>query len=181
MLTELTLLSILLVFAIHKHISSILQPLSYFLRTGRLTPLKIDIFAPSFAFPVAFSLIYGFGNIEFTDYETEIPTSHFFVYAYSLFSFFVGLNLFKRLEVAQKLPASFISRNEKKILMLIFLVVSLISVSAFIASDMSIFASDIESLRTSIIRNVGGWIYYIYKTLPLIFILITVFYIKSFG
>ena len=130
---------------------------------------RIDIFSPILLFPFAYSVLYSVGSFNFLKYDiVEVPIYSYIYYFTGLLSYYLGLILVSKIYKANQ-KVSYKKQYEKEFAFILsgFLILLCFSIVVFAKAGIPIFQNDVVNSRTLVVKTVGGWLYYMYKTLPL--------------
>jgi len=132
---------------------------------GRPEGRVLDLFSPWIALPLLYALIYGLGALELADWEEEIPAADYGVYFAGLAAYFAGLLIAgvrgRRDEQRAQARAPGL---ELALIVGLFAFTALVGVAVFAKAGNPLLAADIENARTRVVVDVGGWAYYLYRT-----------------
>ncbi len=138
----------------------------------------VDIFSPAIAFPLAYAFIYSIGSFDLSPHSLPIPVGQYVYYFLGLGGYFFGLlvaNVYRPPKIQAVEPLSRASEAEFPLLLLGFLLMLFFSFVVFYKAGVPLFAPDVETARTLMVKKAGGWLYYMYKTIPLFTVLLVVY------
>jgi oligosaccharide repeat unit polymerase len=135
---------------------------------------RLDFFSPWVAFPLLYALVYGLGALELASWEEVIPREDFSLYFLGLLAYFLGVLVSRPLVRARTdAPAPVAAAgSELLLIILLFGVTFLVAVMVFAKAGNPLFAPDFENARTRVVIEVGGWAYYLYRTIAVALIIL---------
>lgn len=143
----------------------------------------VDYFSPFIAFSVAYGIIYGLGGIIYTNGDSALLSRMAFISVGGLVALWFGIyfaNIISKSGVQKQILQRVRRPSARKwtafILVGFYLVTAAVGIYVFVKAGNPLFASDPEEARTMTIKIVGGWIYYLYRTNAIVFIIIFVTY-----
>jgi oligosaccharide repeat unit polymerase len=134
------------------------------------TPRPFDLFAPHVAFPAAYAGLYGVGSLWFA--HGRGPSQVLRLYPF----YFVGLLAYlggvvavsflsRGQSVADGPQRSWIPRRLALATALLFAVSATLSAWIMFRTGIPILSSDVETSRTLVLPQVGGYVYYLARTI----------------
>lgn len=170
-MSELVLFWLLILFALHSLVPRIIFPF--------MNRKRIDWFSPQYLFPFAYALVYGAGILKLTDWEEDIPLSQYNVHFLALAAYFVGCFCAK---IFYKPRGQYIRKitleSEKRLIFIAMAITVFFAIFVFAKGGIPLFSKDVENARTQLVVVVGGWSYYMYRSIAVI-IMIYFSYVAS--
>ena len=139
---------------------------------------RVDIFSPAVAFPLAYAFIYSIGSFDLSPHSLSVPIGQYFYYFIGLGGYFLGLFIANACSPVKKeaiIPLAREFETEFPFLLVGFFLMLFFSVFVFFKAGIPLAAPDVETARTLMVKKAGGWLYYMYKTLPLFTALLVVY------
>ncbi len=137
---------------------------------------KLDFFSPVVAFPISYSILYGIGPL----INTHIPSSQFSFYFVGLTVYFLGVlsvkSFWGRPSQEKKIECEWNSSRFWYFLAFLILVFSFGVFIALGGSKLPVFrGAQVQTLRTGFVHEIGGIIYFFFRTGEVILILFFIF------
>jgi oligosaccharide repeat unit polymerase len=145
---------------------TVLMAMARVARARQMPGPLIDPFSPWVGLPLLFALLFGLGALELTDWEPTIAAVQFELYFAGLLSYLAGVGLVSLLgsgRAAWRRVRRF-EALEGPVMLLLFLATAAIGVFVMMKAGNPLLAPDTETARTRVVIDVGGWMYYLYRT-----------------